>query len=291
MILAALFAVGVQLKVRSAAVNDSDQRLLQQTLEQEAQPGDVVLLQPWWTERERLFVPDTIPVVGYLGDEADPFVPYSRIWVLAQPHQPRTDDAAFEAAFAPKRERVGASRRFGNLELTLYRNLRHRPALYSAVDRFASARVYLEQPGGAQIPCPFDGRAHRCPGNVYVAPEWHEILYQPRRCLWMKPPGGPTKLVMEMADLPPVQQLSLQAGLTWDRGFFHSPSLTPVHVEVDDLAAGAKQVDLTLPPGREGLQQAQSERAPSGPIKLSVQSDNNDVRDVCVELYGYGDTR
>ena len=31
----------------------------------ERQPGDVVLLAPWWTERARIFVPEGLPVVGY----------------------------------------------------------------------------------------------------------------------------------------------------------------------------------------------------------------------------------
>ena len=63
----------------------SDYRQLASVLEAEAQPGDVLLVYPWWAERARLFVPDSLPVVGCLGSEHNPLVDHPRIWVLAQP--------------------------------------------------------------------------------------------------------------------------------------------------------------------------------------------------------------
>ena len=54
-------------------------------IQENARPGDVVLLFPWWSERARLYVPEEIPVVGHLNSDRDDLMRYPRIWVLAQP--------------------------------------------------------------------------------------------------------------------------------------------------------------------------------------------------------------
>ncbi len=142
--------------------------------------------------------------VGYLGSDQDDLGAHPRVWVLGQPELPRADVSGFQAAFLPRRTRVGAPRRAGNLKLTLYENGRHRPRHFVASEAYAKARVYLESPDGTRRDCPFDGRVHRCPGppHLYVAPEWHEIYYQPRHCLWMHPPGGQQRLVAEFDGVP-----------------------------------------------------------------------------------------
>src|SRR5205814_26673 len=151
-------------------------------------PGDVVLLFPWWTERARLFMPDGVPVVGYLGSDGDDLTRSPRIWVLAEPRLPKASRSAFDAAFLPNRTRLSDPRTFGNLELTVFANNRYRPALFSAADALAAAHVYLENPQGQRSECQPDASGFSCGADdegqpVRVGVEWHEVKFMPRHCV------------------------------------------------------------------------------------------------------------
>jgi len=291
LLVAALGALYFQVSLPGKLVTEKDYREAAEALANEGKEGDVVLLYPWWTERARLFVPKAIPVVGYLGSDGDPLSAYARIWVLAQPRLPRSDLSGFERRFVPGRAPLGPPRPFGNLRLSLYRNGLHRPIAFSAVSEYASARVYLEQAGGARVDCPFDGKAHRCPGNetLHVAPEWHEMLYQPRFCLWMHPPGGSRRLVAEFPQARWGERLTLAAGIVGELAFHHEPELTPARVVVEQMASGQRLLEVTIPPGREGIVQDTRPAAGAGRdtvgLRLWVQSENPALRETCVELF------
>ncbi len=85
----AVLCLAFQLWLPSTHVAEADYQAAAQVLASERQPGDVVLLVPWWTERARIFVPEGLPVVGYQGSDADSLDRYPRIWVLSEPHKPR----------------------------------------------------------------------------------------------------------------------------------------------------------------------------------------------------------
>ncbi|HME91872.1 MAG TPA: hypothetical protein VKE49_10635 [Myxococcaceae bacterium] len=284
----AIAALLFQSKLPSRLPTDEQYRAMAAALASEARPGDALLLYPWWTERARLFAPPSVSVVGYLGSDRDPLTSFPRIWVLAQPNLPRSDLSAFQRDFHPGRSRLGERRVFGNLELTLYRNDLYRPVLFSAVSALASARVYLEAPGSARVECPYDGSAHRCPGSEHlrVAAEWHEVMFQPRYCLWMRPPGGTRRLVAEFPDLPIGDRLVLQAGIIWEYSTRTDPSLTTTRVAVEDVSGG-ELLRVSIPRGVEG--EVRAERSGSSlystrGAKLWIQSDNPAMRDTCVEL-------
>lgn len=293
LVLAALFALAFHARLPGKQVDEADYRRVAEVLAQERAPGDVVLLFPWWTERARLFVPDGLPVVGYLVSDGDELVAHPRIWVLGQPRQPKADLAGFDKAFLPGRSALGATREFGNLQLTLYRNDRHRPVVFSAADAFASAHVYLERPDGGRVDCPFDGRAHRCPGpgNLYVAPEWHELKFVPRRCLWMHPPGGSTRLVAEFPQVPQGSRLRLEGGIIWEHAPRNDPSITTTTIAVEELGSNRRVVDLSIPPALEGIQRAEvpaAGLASTAGLRLSVASENPEARELCVDLFSLG---
>lgn len=284
LVLAGLLALAFHFRLPGQLPEESDYQALAKELDEQAAPGDVLFLHPWWAERARLFAPERLPVVGYLGSEADPLTPYRRIWLLSQPRLPGANRAGLERAFLPGRSRLSETRRLGKLELTLYRNGLHRPLLFSAAESFASARVYLEGPQGRQD-CFFDGRVHRCPNGQQVAQEWHELKFQPRRCLWFKPPGGETRLVAEFPRVVTGELLSLEGGVIWEHAFRHEPSLSTVRV-------GAEQgMEIAIPPGFEGVKRAEAMGAnfPAElPLKLWVQADNPEGRETCVDFFSYG---
>lgn len=289
----AIAALVFQLTLPTRLVQERDYQALAETLRQESKPGDVVLLFPWWTERARPFISQFLPVVGYLGSDRDPLRSFSRIWVIAQPRLPKADPSEFFQTFGSDRAALSSPRWFGNLELLLFRNDRFRPRAFDAADSSAGAKVYLEQRGGTRQNCPFDGRAHRCPGptDLHVAPEWHELHYRPERCLWMHPPGGPTRLVAEFSDFRFSDWIRLEGGMTWDRATFRGPSITAVSAGVED-ERGQELLRLEFSPGVDRPQSVER-RVPSGlvapgTVRLWVQSDSAELRDFCVNLFSEG---
>lgn len=288
----AIWAVAFDLGTSGRHVSASDYQKVAQVLNAKAAPGDVVLLYPWWTDRARVYLPEKVPIVGWLHSDTQPLIRHPRIWVLAEPDQPESDLAGFLARFGKGRVALGPARRFGNLWLRLFRNDLARPVRFTGTKALASAHVYLEDPNGTRRDCPFDGKGFRCAGHdaPYVAAEWHEVFYRPTFCLRMNPPGGAERVVAEFDHVPSAPLLRLSAGYTWDRGYSHDPDLSTVHVSLDDLDTGEPLAHVDLVPGHQGLFHADAKLDGTGThrVKLWVQADNPRLRDMCVRLAAFG---
>ncbi|MBX5483309.1 MAG: hypothetical protein IRZ16_15920 [Myxococcaceae bacterium] len=287
----ALWALVFQVRLPSKLPTAADYRAVADVLEREARPGDVVFVYPWWADRVRTFIPDSIPVVGYLDDEDDPLLRHRRIWLLAQPNLPKSDLDGFLAIFGRGRTRVGTERAFGNLVLSLWDNGRYRPIRFSAPDALGTGRVYLEHPDGERVDCPWRGDRFVCPGPWYlhVKTGWHEVKFQPRRCIWMHPPGGDARLVLELPGaLEGAKDALLETGYIWDTGFRHGAGNTTTYVRADD-GAGHPLADVALPPGLEGMQRAVLALTPDSgsTLRVSVQSRDTDARWICVDALAF----
>jgi hypothetical protein len=118
-----------------------------------------------------------------------------------------------------------------------------------------------------------------------VEPEWHELHFQPRRCLWFAPPGGNQRLVAEFPQVPGGAHLVLEGGLIWDRGFFREPRVTATHFGVEDPRNGSPLLRIDLPGGVEGVQRQEVAPEP-GPLALRIwaQSDRADLRELCLDV-------
>ncbi|MEW5738581.1 MAG: hypothetical protein AB1938_06620 [Myxococcota bacterium] len=280
----ALWALGFQVWLPSTHVAESDYQAVAQVLAKEALPGDVVLLHPWWTERARIYVPEGLPVVGHLFSDSDDLVQHPRIWVLDQPRLPRNDEGGFEQKFLPSRTKTGDARDFGNLRLTLFTNGRYRPLAFSARALLPQLSVYLEGPDGSRQSCPWTGALHRCPNGKVVAAEWHEVHFQPRPCLRFDPPGGATKLVVELPPVPAADEVVLHTGYTWERAAYKD-GVTGSEV---GLEVNGRVAPLSVPAGVEALWTVQQPGAPEGAkVRAWVQAQNPHARELCLEVYGY----
>lgn len=285
LLLVALACLAFQLRLPGTHVADRDYQAVAQVLANEARPGDVVLLYPWWTERARIFVPEGLPVVGYQGSDAAPLELHPRIWVLAQPNQPRSDLGRFMASFEGSRTPVGASRTFGNLTLQLFSNGRSRPLRLSAKEALPRATVYVEQPDGSRTPCPWNGRAHRCPTGAEVLAQWHEIDFAPHQCLRLIPPGGRARLVIEFANFPASEAVELLAGYVWEKASYRgSVGDAELGLEVNGVVT-----PLSLPQGELRLKRVEAANVPEGAtVRVWSHAENPAERDVCFELFGFG---
>lgn len=283
---AVLAAVGAaclafQLWLPSTRVDEADYEAVARALEAERQPGDVVLLAPWWAERARLHVPAGLPVVGYLRSDGDDLKRHPRVWVLSQPRLPNAQLGEFERAFLPGRAPLGEARRFGNLALQLYQNGRARPVAFDAAEALPRAQVYLEQPDGTRQPCAWSGAGHRCPNGRVVAREWHEVRFQPLDCVRLDAPGGATRVVVEFDGVPATATLGLEGGYFWEFGAHASTSST-LGLEVNGVTHA-----LDLPNLVEKLHRLEVPGG-GGRVRLWLSSPSPVARHVCATLAGFG---
>lgn len=281
--LVALGCLVFQLWLPSTHVAEADYQAVGATLEREGQPGDAVLLSPWWTERARLYLPERFAVVGYQGSDHADLETHPRVWVLAQPELPRTGVSAFMAAFSPARTPVGPDRRFGSLSLRLFTNGRARPVVLDGAALLAQAQVYLEQLDGTRQACGWNGRGMQCPNGHTLAVEWHEVHFEPLRCLHLEAPAGSAKLVVEFPATPGVDQVLVRAGYVWEKQAWHQGlSASDVGLEVDGAVTVAN-----LPAGVE--QPASRLEARGGTrIRVWLSAPNPNAREVCVTVHGFG---
>lgn len=279
----ALLCLAFQLWLPSTHVAEADYQAVANTLTAERQPGDVVLLAPWWTERARIYVPEGLPVVGYQGSDADSLERSARIWVLSEPRLPHAGRGDFEKAFNPSRSPLGAERRFGNLALRLYQNGRYRPVTLDAAAALAQAQVYLESPDGSRQPCVWTGAGHRCPNGKVVDQGWHEVHFAPYSCVKMEAPGGPTRLVMELT-APAADSSALSAGYLWEYGAYKDSTITPTTVS---LEVNGQAQALELPVGDELMHRLEGPALPEGArVRIAMSSGNPTARVVCVVMTG-----
>ena len=283
----ALLGLGFQLWLPRVLPSPADDRAVGEVLGREARPGDVVILQPWWTERARLFLPPGLAVVGYFGDEGDALDEHPRVWVLSQPRLPFSRESDFWRAFLPGRTRLAAERRLGPYRLDLYGNGRARPVRFSAAEALGAASAAVDLPGQPPVACVHEGAGFRCPGGVRVEASLHEVLYQPSRCLFIVPPGGPGSVEVTLPGVPPADRLRFEAAIVWEHAWKHRPELTPLNAQLSDATTGAPLASLVVPPGTEGFVGTD---VPGGPdrLRLRVQSDNAHERETCIRLRALG---
>ena len=290
MLVVAVLGFGFQAWLQRVLPKESDRRAVADVLSREAQPGDVVLLHPWWTDRARLFLPAALPITGYLGDEDDALLEHPRVWVLAEPNLPYTPEASFSRGFLPGRTLLGAERHLGPYLLGLYRNGRARPVRFSAVEALQSASAEVDVPGAAPVPCTHAGPAFQCPGGARVEASWHEVLYRPTECLFVVPPGGKGTVEVAFDEVPAAAALRLEAAIVWEHAWKHGNGLTPLHASLLDANTGAPLASLSVEPGQEGFVAAE---VPGGArrLRLRVQSDNPHEREACLVLRALDTTK
>ena len=149
---AAAWGAAFQVRLSGVQVPDADLESAAQVLAREAQPGDVVLLYPWWTERARLFVPAGLPVVGHIHSDDEPLEDHPRVWLLATPELPRADLPGFERRHMTDRVRLGEPRQLGKVSLSLWKNGLYRAPRFSAAAELPRAQAWLESPVASAPP-------------------------------------------------------------------------------------------------------------------------------------------
>lgn len=271
--LVALYCLYFQVSLPGKLATNADYEAVAQVLAQEAQPGDVVTLAPWWTERARLFLPEGLTVDGHLHSAQDDYVLHPRIWVLAEPNLPKAGMYDFWSVFRPGRTEDGAARTFGNLTLQRFKNGRAREVLFDARSALGQAQGYVER-GDQRQPAP-------------LAASWNEVLFAPRRCIRLDAPGPGQRRVAEFQGVP-ASNLVLSAGYIWDKGAFYE-GVTDAELTVE---IGDQRRSLVLRRKDEGLKTLDLGPVPAGTtVRVASSAANPHERALCFELYGFGGAR
>jgi len=280
----ALFALGFHLTLPARLPAEDDWRALGARLESQVQPGDAVVLHPWWTDDARRFLPEALPIHGDPHAAGRDLVEASRIWVISQPRLPRADTRGFERAFLPLREPLDETTRFGPLELRAYRNLRHRPVAFDAAASLARAQAWIETPGAAKRACRRVRDDLECPGLGRLRSGLHEVDFAPIRCLPLPPPGGASRLVVEFRDVPRAGQLLFEGGVIGEEAWKKGPELTPLGLGVE--SPDRVLLERSLPAGSEGLTQAVLDELAGTPrtLRLVSRAERPGRRVPCVNL-------
>ncbi len=283
----AVACIVFQVWLPSTHVAEADYQAAASLISKEAKPGDVILLNPWWSERARLYMPDGVPVVGYLGSDGDALELNPRIWVLEQPNLPEVGLGHFYNSFRDRRTEVMSEVRFGNLTLRLYKNGRAHEVRFDARTALPNAKVYLEQADGIRGTCMWAGRSHRCPNGADVLAEWRELKYQPRKCIRFFPPAQGAKMVAEFENVPAADSLVLLGGYIWE----HAVHIGGVTRSDLTLEVNGETSTMPLPPGTDGVQRLERKSTPAGAtVRVSVTAPNPADREICFELYAFGAT-
>ena len=183
------------------------------------QPGDLIVLAPFYATRAREQLGDLLPV-----SPRDPLNedlgPHPRIWIFglfgaAEELRPRLLQVGLqlEESLTPS----------PGIVVDRYRNLRREEVVYDFTARLADARVFHEK-DGARVPCnkweqvPGPGGRGKwvCPYDsewFYVGPEWHYMDDEQRYCLWAHPPSQ-GRLLIEYPRVPLTGRLTGRAGHT-----------------------------------------------------------------------------
>jgi hypothetical protein len=284
LVLVALYCLWFQLRLPSSHVAEADYVAFAQHLVAQKQPGDVVLLAPWWTERARLFVPGDVSVVGHLQSDQEDLSDAPRIFVLSQPNLPGAHLGTFWRAFLPQRRPLDEPRTFGNLVVQLFENNRFRLKRFDASGTLPTAAAYLQAPDGSKQPCQWQGERFRCGNGQEIAVEWHEVFFAPYRCLRLYPPGGALSATLEFANVPALTTVELRAAYTWDRGTFKE-GVDSTFLELQD---GTQTRAVELKPGQEHFVSTVLSAVPPGAtLKVASRATSANAREVCVQLFGY----
>ncbi len=114
----ALYAILFDVTLPARLPTEADYRTVAAALAAEAQPGDLVLVHPFWADHLRAFV--DLPVRGLADPFDEDYVGAGRVWMLGLPRAPRADFSAFQqnVKLATAASGVIAARNFGALSLS-----------------------------------------------------------------------------------------------------------------------------------------------------------------------------
>jgi hypothetical protein len=112
---------------------------------------------------------------------------------------------------------------------------------------------------------------------------WHEVLYQPVRCLYVLPPSGGRTLSLKLPDAPAADALLLEAGITWEHAWI--PGRSDVLLRLESPAGTSIS---KIPGGREGFVRTETPAVAPGPWTLRITTANPHDRQTCVRLRALG---
>jgi hypothetical protein len=207
------------------------------------EPGDLVDLNPFWARRAQELLGD-LPLAAFRRLDEEDLSRYRRVWLISlfgaerRPEVRRGLDA---------RSSLLEERRFGGLDLRLYRLPEPARVLFDFREQLAQARVFVED-RGRRLSCDRWARGHWLCGVARWNTVGREIVSigdEPRAVIWAHPVEWGVKTI-EFEDVPLGRLLRLRAGFR-DEAVRHGGAPATLAVEID-----GREVARWLREGRPG---------------------------------------
>lgn len=213
------------------------------------QPGDLVLLAPFYATRAREHLGDLNPVAPRdpLAEDLDV---HPRVWVFGLFERAEALRPRFEAGGLTL---ASSETPAPGVTVDLWTNPRTAEVRYDFLAHLEQAKVWHEK-GAERTPCdkwqPKNGQGGplgrwACPYDTdwfYVAPEWHRMGDHLRLCLWAHPPNQ-GRLVIQFPNVPLTGRLYGRAGHTLNSS---TRARAPVDLDVAVGAAPAQRFVIEL---------------------------------------------
>ncbi|MFO0726557.1 MAG: hypothetical protein U1E65_22415 [Myxococcota bacterium] len=191
------------------------------------QPGDLILMTPFYATRAREQLGDLNPVAPR-NPVAEDFRAYRRVWVFGLFGEGRKLRPGFLGAGLSLEEEAEP---VPGITVDRYRVSLPWEVRYDFAQHLKEASVTHEYPDGKREPCatwtdkngqggPFGRWA--CPHDAewfYVAPEWHYMGDHQRLCVWAHPPSQ-GRLVVRFPNVPMTGHLYGHAGHTLNSSIY-----------------------------------------------------------------------
>ncbi len=180
-----------------------DYRAAERAIRGDWQPGDAIIVLPWWAARIREFVGD-LEFIQLRNPQAEDWSTYSRLWVVSLPGH-RHDLGTY-----PRLKKIRA----GALKIDLYDLPTPARVIYDFRDRLGEARVSMREPHGPR-------QCSRWVENRWVCSrrDWNyvgrmivELGDDPRKIIWAHPADDP--LEIHYQSVPGGKLLRVHTGFT-----------------------------------------------------------------------------
>lgn len=190
----ALLASWVMQASQYKAVAGSDWAAAAQHLRDNFELGDVVRIEPFWSDDARVFLPG-LPVDTLKHPEIDTLAKYKRVWVIAGYGKGEQSRGVYEGVVGGEAE----VKTIGDVDLLLYKISKNKRITFDAVAELTRAKVRRVYGGGREEQCDRweggesggVGGAWHCGGRVdpylYTAVRYKEMEGEARTCVFAAP--------------------------------------------------------------------------------------------------------
>jgi hypothetical protein len=278
----ALISIVFWLRLPGRMPTDDDYRRANDLIASHLQPGDIIVLAPFWAQRGRQFLTAAPTYAGY--DLDDKYPGTHRQWLVALPDVPRFSLAETRDQLLSRGHSAGAGERVGELYVEPFA-IEGPKSVYSFLEHVPDAQVTIG--GGRNEVCrDLPHGLHQCPHGDWnrVQAGWHEMDERPVHCVWAHPIGqDPVQITYRDVPIPRGSHFAGWGAFVGQAAA--TPNGAPVTMTIDVEGQPATSVTFTNQFGKQPFEQTLPRDAEKATVTLSVTTPNAGMRHFCFDAW------